>query len=96
MIALEYHDNCCGLADPLTPLAAAALPDDVPASSAGELRENGDGADDHTVFDGHRPGVDRGQAGAPRHRGVHRERPRGRRHQSGPGGQRFGLQRAPD
>lgn len=55
MIALEYHDNCCGLADPLTPLAAAALPDDVPASSAGELRDNGDGADNHTVFGGHRP-----------------------------------------
>ncbi|MCA2243091.1 MULTISPECIES: hypothetical protein [Mycobacterium] len=57
MIALEYHDNCCGLADPLTPLAAAALPDDVPASSAGELPqgENVDGVDAHTVFDGHRP-----------------------------------------
>jgi len=54
MIALEYHDNCCGLADPLTPLAAAALADDVPTSSAGELspREN---VDAHTVFDGHRP-----------------------------------------
>ncbi|TAM71536.1 hypothetical protein [Mycobacterium sp.] len=57
MIALEYHDNCCGLADPLTPLAAAALADDVPTSSAGELshREDVGGADTHTVFDGHRP-----------------------------------------
>lgn len=57
MIALEYHDNCCGLADPLTPLAAAALPDDVPSSSASGLsqREDVDDADAHTVFDGHRP-----------------------------------------
>ncbi|WP_406814242.1 hypothetical protein [Mycobacterium sp. M23085] len=57
MIALKYHDNCCGLADPLTPLAAAALPDDVPVSSAAELspRQDVDGADAHTVFDGHRP-----------------------------------------
>lgn len=57
MIALEYHDNCCGLADPLTPLAAAALPDDVPESSAGELSrpQGAGGADAHTVFDGHRP-----------------------------------------
>lgn len=57
MIALAYHENSCGLADPLTPLAAAALPDDVPMSSAGELsrREGVDGADTHTVFDGHRP-----------------------------------------
>lgn len=57
MIALDYHDNCCGLADPLTPLAAAALPDDVPASSAGEHSPwaDVDGAETHTVFDGHRP-----------------------------------------
>lgn len=57
MIALQLHDNCCGLADPLTPLAAAALPDDVPTSSAAERsqRETVDGADTHTVFDGHRP-----------------------------------------
>ncbi|OSC28489.1 hypothetical protein B8W69_11865 [Mycobacterium vulneris] len=57
MIALKYHDDCCGLADPLTPLAAAALPDDVPVSSARELssREDVEGADAHTVFDGHRP-----------------------------------------
>ncbi|OUZ04774.1 hypothetical protein B0172_00975 [Mycobacterium avium subsp. paratuberculosis] len=57
MIALEYHDDSCGLADPLTPLAAAALPDDVPASSAADVtgRRDDDGAEGHTVFDGHRP-----------------------------------------
>lgn len=58
MIALECRDNCCcGLADPLTPLAAAALLDDVPTSSAADLplRDNADSAVAHTVFDGHRP-----------------------------------------
>lgn len=51
MIALKYHDNCCGLADPLTPLAAAALPDGVPMSAAARKVSH---ADPHTVFDGHR------------------------------------------
>ncbi|WP_103036056.1 hypothetical protein [Mycobacterium avium] len=57
MIALEYHDDSCGLADPLTPLAAAALPDDVPTSSAADVTgcRDDDGAEGHTVFDGHRP-----------------------------------------
>jgi hypothetical protein len=58
MIVFENHGVCCGLADPLTPLAAAALPDDVP--TAGQAREISrweftDSADSHSIFDGYRP-----------------------------------------
>lgn len=58
MIIFENRGVCCGLADPLTPLAAAALPDGVP--TAGHTREICGweldvGDDAHSVFDGYRP-----------------------------------------
>lgn len=95
MIALEYHDDSCSLADPLTPLAAAVLPDDVPTSSAADVTgcRDDDGAEGHTVFDGHCPDFwTIGRPGLRDIEGVHREHPRGWRDQSGPGGQRPGLQ----